>query len=254
MAQICEGRVVIVTGAGRGVGRGIARALARAGASVAVAEIDSATGAATVAELAELGRPGLLVECDVTQRSSVDSAVSTALDAFGRLDILVNNAQRAPQTPVPLIEHTDEIVDMCFDSGFRGTLYCMQACYPALRRRGGRIINLGSDAGLDGMAGQAAYGATKEAIRALSKTAAREWGADGITVNVICPFAKSPALEEFLASAPEMEARLTAHHPIRRIGDCEHDIAPAVVFLASEGARYVTGQTLPVNGGGLMIR
>jgi NAD(P)-dependent dehydrogenase (short-subunit alcohol dehydrogenase family) len=155
---------------------------------------------------------------------------------------------------VLLLEHTDEIIDLCFNSGFRGTFYFMQACYPYLKVRGGRIINVGSGAGLDGMAGQAAYGACKEAIRALSKTAAREWGADGINVNVICPLAKSPGVAAFLKNAPHMEAKMTAGNPIARIGECEADIGPVAVFLSSDDSRYVTGQTLPVDGGSVLIR
>ncbi|MFP6654316.1 MAG: SDR family oxidoreductase, partial [Myxococcota bacterium] len=170
------------------------------------------------------------------------------------LPILVNNAQRAPLKPVPILEHTDEIFDLCFDTGLRGTFYFMRACHPYLKTRGGRIINVGSGAGLDGMAGQGAYGAAKEAIRALSKTAAREWGADGINVNIICPLAKSPGVAALIENAPEMEARMTKGQPIQRIGDCEEDIGPVVVFLASEDARYVTGQTIPVDGGSVMIR
>jgi NAD(P)-dependent dehydrogenase (short-subunit alcohol dehydrogenase family) len=153
-----------------------------------------------------------------------------------------------------LLEHTDEIIDLCFDTGFRGTIYFMQACHPHLKDRGGRIINLASGAGLNGMWGQAAYGATKEAIRALSKTAAREWGADGINVNILCPLAKSPGVEAMLQQRPELEAQMTQGNPIRRIGDCERDIGPVALFLASEDSRYVTGQTLPADGGGVMIR
>jgi NAD(P)-dependent dehydrogenase (short-subunit alcohol dehydrogenase family) len=116
------------------------------------------------------------------------------------------------------------------------------------------VINIGSGAGLEGLAGHAAYGAAKEAIRALSRTAAREWGPDGINVNVICPLANSPGVAKLLEQAPEMEKRITAGNPIARIGDCEADIGPVAVFLASDAARYVTGQTLPADGGGVMVR
>jgi NAD(P)-dependent dehydrogenase (short-subunit alcohol dehydrogenase family) len=254
MSGRLEGRVAIVTGAGQGVGRGIALAFAREGASVVVAEFDPETGSAVAAEVEALGRPALFVRCDVTRRSSVDAAVAAAVEAFGGIDVLVNNAQRAPAAPLPLMEHTEGTLDLCFDTGFRGTFHFMQACYPHLKRRRGRVINVGSGAGIDGMAGQAAYGAAKEAIRALSKTAAREWGRDGINVNVICPLAKSPGVEKLLELAPEMEKRMTAGNPIARIGDCEADIGPVAVFLASDDARYVTGHTLPADGGSTILR
>jgi NAD(P)-dependent dehydrogenase (short-subunit alcohol dehydrogenase family) len=254
MSGRLEGKVAIVTGAGQGVGRGIARCFAREAASVVLVDINVERGQSMVKEVEALGAPATFVECDVSNRASVNAAVAQAVRVFGGIDVLVNNAQRAPLTPVPLLEHTDEIIDLCFDTGFRGTIYFMQACHPHLKDRGGRIINLASGAGLNGMWGQAAYGATKEAIRALSKTAAREWGADGINVNILCPLAKSPGVEAMLQQRPELEAQMTQGNPIRRIGDCERDIGPVALFLASEDSRYVTGQTLPADGGGVMIR
>jgi NAD(P)-dependent dehydrogenase (short-subunit alcohol dehydrogenase family) len=176
------------------------------------------------------------------------------MERFGGIDILVNNAQRANPAPVPLMEHDDELVELCFATGYRASLYFMQACYPHLKARGGKVINLGSNAGLDGMAGQAAYGANKEAIRALSKTAAREWGPEGINVNILCPFARSPGVEKFLEAMPGLEKKLVAGQPLGRIGDCETDIGPVAVFLASDDSRYVTGHTIPADGGGLMLR
>ncbi|MCH2171428.1 SDR family oxidoreductase [Myxococcota bacterium] len=248
------GRVALVTGAGQGVGRGISLALAREGAAVAVAEINAESGLRTVREIEALGGRAAHFDCNVSQRASVEKVVADCVETFGAVDVLVNNAQRAPASPVLLIDHTDEIIDQCFDTGFRGTFYFMQAVYPHMKGRGGRVINLGSASGYQGNHGQAAYGAAKEAIRALSKTAAREWGEDGILVNVICPLASSPGVEKLLELAPELLETFTTGRPLNRIGDCEQDIGPVAVFLASDDSRYVTGHTIAVDGGGAILR
>lgn len=249
-----EGKVALITGAGQGVGRGIALAFAKEGARCVIADFNEETGAQVVGEVEALGTKASYVNCDVTRRESVDAAVAHAVEIFGALDILVNNAQRAPFKPTPILEHTDEIVDLCFDTGFRGTFYFMQAAYPHLKESRGRIINIGSASGLEGSTGMGAYGAAKEAIRSLSKTAAREWGRDGINVNILCPLANSPGVATLMENSPNFEARVTATQPIGRIGDCETDIGPVAVFLASEDSRYVTGHTLPADGGSYMIR
>jgi NAD(P)-dependent dehydrogenase (short-subunit alcohol dehydrogenase family) len=254
MSGRLEDKVAIVTGAGQGVGRGIALAMAREGARCVVADMNEESGRKVVDELKAIGPDTLFTRCDVTRLESIQETVARTIDSFGQLDVLVNNAQRAPLSPTPLLEHTDEIIDLCFETGFRGTLRFMQVAYPHLKASRGNIINLASGAGLDGLAGQAAYGAAKEAIRALSKTAAREWGRDGINVNILCPLANSPGVATLLERAPEMEKRMTANQPLGRIGDCERDIGPVVVFLASEDSRYVTGHTLPADGGNTMVR
>ncbi|MDE0884108.1 MAG: SDR family NAD(P)-dependent oxidoreductase [Myxococcota bacterium] len=249
-----EDKVAIITGAGQGVGRGIALAMAKAGARCVIADFNEESGQQVVGELEGLGSEALFVRCDVTSRESVDAAVDRTIEVFGQLDVLVNNAQRAPLSPTSVMEHTDEIIDLCFDTGFRGSFRFMQAAYPHLKASRGKVINIASGAGLDGLAGQSAYGAAKEAIRALSKSAAREWGRDGINVNIICPLANSPGVATLLELAPEMEKRMTANQPLGRIGDCEEDIGPVAVFLASDDSRYVTGHTLPADGGNSMVR
>jgi len=254
MSGKLQGKVAIVTGAGQGVGRGIVRAMAREGARCVVADFNDESGRAVVAELEAMGHESIFVHCDVTRRESIDATVTRTLEAFDRIDVLVNNAQRAPLTPTLVMDHTDEIIDLCFDTGFRGSFHFMQAAYPHLKNSRGSVINIASGAGLDGLEGQAAYGAAKEAIRALSKSAAREWGRDGINVNIICPLANSPGVASLLEHAPEMEKRMTAGQPLGRIGDCEEDIGPVAVFLASEDSRYVTGHTLPADGGSSIIR
>ena len=254
MGQRLEGKVAIVTGAGQGVGRGIALAFAREGARCVIAEFNEETGRQVVGQVEALGAKASFVQCDVTKRESVDAAVAHAIETFGAIDVLVNNAQRAPYQPTPLLDHTDEIVDLCFDTGFKGTFYFMQAAYPHLKASRGNIINIGSASGLEGSRGMGAYGAAKEAIRSISKTAAREWGRDGINVNILCPLANSPGVATLMESDPDFEARVTATQPIARIGDCETDIGPVAVFLASDDSRFVTGHTIPADGGSYILR
>lgn len=254
LAGRLEGKVAIVTGAGQGVGLGIAAALSKAGAHVVVADFNEEAGGQAAKELAAVGPGASFIRCDVTKRADIEATVAHAIERYGKLDILVNNAQRAPFQPPSFMEHTDEIIDLCFETGYRGSFRFMQAAYEALKQTGGCVINIGSASGLDGQKGMAAYGATKEAIRAMSKTAAREWGPEGIRVNIICPLAKSPGVQQLLEHDPGFEARVTRGQPIPRLGECEEDIGPVAVFLASDDARYITGHTVPADGGACMIR
>jgi NAD(P)-dependent dehydrogenase (short-subunit alcohol dehydrogenase family) len=147
------------------------------------------------------------------------------------------------------METTEDMMRLQWESGPLGTFHVMQACYPHLRGRETSIVNVASRAGTDGIAGYTAYAAAKEAIRALSRVASREWGPDGIRVNVICPHARTPAQQKFAQANPGIEEQLIAHIPLRRMGEAEQDIGGAVIMLSSSDARYVTGQTIMVNGG-----
>ncbi len=243
-----DGKVAIVTGAGQGIGRGIALVFARAGAKVAVAEWKSHRMERTVKEIRALGFPAIGVEADVSKREDVLAMVAKTVAQFGRLDILVNNAQSyAPRTP--LIEIGEDHLDVYLDSGVRGTLWAMQAAYPHLKGHDGRIINFVSASGMKGEAGLGAYNAAKEGIRALTRTAAREWGKDGILVNAIAPAAMSKRGQDYAARDPDGFARAMAERPIGRLGDPETDIAPVAVFLASAASQFVTGHTFLVDGG-----
>jgi NAD(P)-dependent dehydrogenase (short-subunit alcohol dehydrogenase family) len=130
-----------------------------------------------------------------------------------------------------------------------GTLYFMQACFPYLKNDHGKVINLGSAAGILGQSGQSAYAVAKEGVRALTRVAAREWGRYGINVNVVCPLANSPGTERVAEETPERMKQMLASLAIRRVGDCEADIGRTVAFLASSDADYITGQTINVDGG-----
>jgi 2-hydroxycyclohexanecarboxyl-CoA dehydrogenase len=248
-----DGRVVVVTGAGQGIGRGIAHHLGRNGASVVVAEWKEHRAERTVAELAALGVDALAAVCDVSSKDQVDAMVAATAERFGRVDALVNNAQTfRPQAPLATVESDD--VDVFYESGVKGTLWGMQAVYPHMQRAGwGRIVNVASAAGITGMRGYGAYNASKEAIRGLTRTAAREWGREGIVVNCICPGAASKRGQEAAARDDEAFQQFLADHPMGRQGDPEDDIAPVVQFLCSDACRYLTGQTLMVDGGAFLF-
>jgi NAD(P)-dependent dehydrogenase (short-subunit alcohol dehydrogenase family) len=247
------GRVVVVTGAGQGIGRGVALHLGRNGAKVVVAEWKEHRGQRTVAELEGLGAEALAVACDVSSRDQVQEMVARAVERFGRVDALVNNAQTfRPQAPMATVSEDD--VDIFYASGVKGTLWGMQAVHPGMKEAGwGRIVNVASAAGITGMRGYGAYNASKEAIRALTRTAAREWGRDGIVVNCICPGAASKRGQEAAAREDEAYREFLRDHPIGRQGDPEDDIAPVVLFLCSDACRYLTGQTLMVDGGAFLF-
>ena len=248
-----DGRVVIVTGAGQGIGRGIALHLGRNGATVVVAEWKEHRAARTVDELTALGVPAVAAVCDISKKDEVDAMVAQTVERFGRVDGLVNNAQTfRPQAPLATVGEED--VDVFYDSGVKGTLWAMQAVRPHMERAGwGRIVNFASAAGVTGMPGYGAYNASKEAIRALTRTAAREWGRQGIVVNCICPGAASKRGQEAAARDTEAHREFFRDHPIGRQGDPEDDIAPVILFLCSDACRYLTGQTLMVDGGAFLF-
>ncbi len=252
MGQL-DGKVAIVTGAGQGVGRGIALALARQGAAVAIGGRTVVKIEKTVAEIEEAGGRALAIGCDVADRGQVDALVAAVADAYGTVDILVNNAQTV--IPLrPLSETTIDDLAVCYSSGTLGTFHAMQACFPHLSEHGGRIINLASSTGVEGDPGFASYVMAKEAIRGLTKVAAREWGRFGITVNVICPFGDSPASIGFRDAAPKRFEAILNKVPLGRMGDSEHDIGGAVAALAGPGMSYLTGATLMVDGGRCILR
>ena len=247
-----DGKVAIVTGGGQGVGRGISLALATEGARVVVAGRTLDKVEQVAKEIAERGGAALPVRCDVTDRGDVDALISTTVDAFGTIDILVNNAQSSTQGRLERI--TDADIAQTMDSGPIASLRCMQACLPHMREHGGTIINLGSSTAVQGDPGFGAYAMAKEAIRGLSKVAAREWGRFGITVNVICPAADSPASDRFFSAHPEHLERFQREAPLGRFGRSEEDIGRACVALATDDLSYLTGATLMLDGGRCILR
>ncbi len=252
---ILDGRVAIVTGAGRGLGRGISLALAKEGASICIAEIDPATGKSTAAEIAALGVRSLAVECDVRRQAEVEATVEAVVSEFGGVDILVNNATGARQEDAfrPMLDHTPEQFERQLQVDVLGSFHFMRACHPHLcASSAGRVINLSSAAGTERGAGFAAYSAAKEALRALTGVTAREWGRDAITVNSLCPVAVTEVSGEWIRRNPEAANKHLDGVALGRHGDPETDIGRVVVFLSGPDAGYVTGQTLWVDGGSVI--
>jgi 3-oxoacyl-[acyl-carrier protein] reductase len=250
---LLDGSTALVTGAGSGLGAAIARVLAGHGASVVVAARRPEAGAATVQAITAAGGAARFVACDVTQRAQVDEAVRVAVDAFGGLDIVVHNANSS-RAGVP--SQVEDIAPEDWDDVIRvallGAFNCARAAHQVLRRREGRFIVLSSAAGMDGSTTLPAYAAAKGAQRAFVKSLAHEWGTSGITVNAVAPVAETEAMRGYLRADPEARRRLTTRAALGRLGDPERDVAQAVVFLASGLARFVTGQTLVVDGGAFM--
>ena len=243
---LLDGKVAIVTGGGRGVARGVALELAKAGADVAIVEIDPDNAKKVALEIEDLGRRSIAVVCDVSRRDEVDRAVATTVTELGGLNILVNMAHYLKLGfDKPLIDITEEDFQNQLGAGLMGTYYFMQAAYPHLKG-GGKVINTASAAGVQGYARMAAYAAAKEGIRGLSRVAAREWGVDGINVNIVCPsMLTTPGMHN------RKERGMTTDYstrPIPRPGR-EEDTGRAVVFLASEMSDYITGETIMVDGG-----
>lgn len=243
-----DGKTALVTGAGRGIGRGIALELAREGARIVIAEIDPASAQQVAKEIEAAGSRALAVATDVCQRDQVEAAVEAAAATFGTVDILVNNAQIQRQQ-LTFEETTDDDMEVVLGSGIHATFYFMQACLPYLRKRGGKVINVASAAGLLGHPGWTSYAVAKEGIRALTKVAAREWGELKINVNAICPAAETPSFGLWRDANPELAREMTDSIPLGRMGDPESDIGRAVVFLASSDSDFVTGLTMMVDGG-----
>jgi NAD(P)-dependent dehydrogenase (short-subunit alcohol dehydrogenase family) len=243
-----EGRVALVTGAGRGLGRAISLALANAGADVALGLRNVAAEPGLADEIRAMGRRALPVQMDVRRRDEIDAAVGAVVNTFGRLDILVNNAGLGPRAAAEDV--TEENFDLTVAVNLKGLFFASQAAGRVMIGQGyGRIVSLSSQAGFVALPGESIYCMTKAAVAHLTKCLAVEWGRHGVTVNAVAPtFIRTPGTEPALAD-PEFEAdvleRIAALH---RIGE-PMDVAGAIVFLASPAASLVTGETLLIDGG-----
>jgi 2-hydroxycyclohexanecarboxyl-CoA dehydrogenase len=244
-----EGKIALVTGAGRGIGKAIAARLAAEGARVVVADID--LNAATAAAL-EVGHGAVAVKMDVTDTASVASAVAEAVKRLGPIDVLVNNA--GWDKVEPFVKSQEETWDRVLAINLKGPIRCARAVVDSMiERRAGKIVSIGSDAGRVGSTGEAVYSAAKAGVIGFTRTLARELARYGINVNVVCPGpTNTPLLQEIAGGNEKLLASLKQAIPLGRTGEPE-DIAGAVAFLASDDAGFITGQTLSVSGGLSML-
>jgi NAD(P)-dependent dehydrogenase (short-subunit alcohol dehydrogenase family) len=251
MTERLAGKVAIVTGGGDGIGRGIVRRFAREGARLVVAEIDDERGRQVAEETGrEFGADARFLHTDVTVKDDALAMAAFARDTWGTVDILVNNAWGGGSLG-RFEDKSDEEMRHGLSMGLMGPFWAMQAVLPIMKAsRDGAVINMCSLNGVNAHMGTLQYNVAKEALRCASRTAAREWAPWQIRVNVICPGAKTAASRAAFAAHPELEVAADATNPMGRLGDPEEDIAPVAVFLASEDARYVTGNTVFVDGGG----
>ncbi len=244
-------RVALVTGGGRGIGREICLGLARAGQKLAVADLRVPEATETAAMINAEGGTAIAVEMDVSDGDAVAAGLMSVNDDLGPVEVLVNCAGWDVLTP--FVATDEDFWDRVIDINYKGPLRTTHGCLPAMIEAGfGRIVNIGSDAGRVGSSGEAVYAGAKGGVIAFTKTIAREVARRGITANVVCPGpTDTPLLEEIAAATDTSDKIIGAMAravPMKRIGQ-PHEVAAAVVFLCSEEAGYITGQTLSVSGG-----
>jgi NAD(P)-dependent dehydrogenase (short-subunit alcohol dehydrogenase family) len=252
--MLLENKRIIVTGAASGIAAASVRAYAREGARVVALDVNDEGGRRVAAEA---GRAVTYEHCDVAQRPEVFAAFDGAVAALGGLDVLVNAAALERGTPAEDIP--DEEWDLVFDVNVKGTVHTNQAAFRHLKARGGRIINFGSGAAIRGQRGSAHYAASKGAVMAWTRTVAQEWAPYAITVNSVVPAIWTPMYD---AHRARMSPAALAVHDMAmqhiiplggRLGDADRDMAPVMVFLAGDGARFITGQAIVVDGGMVML-
>ena len=256
------GKTVIITGAGKAtlsdgkcgsIGYGIATAFAKEGANLVITGRNVKKLEDAKADLEEkYGIKVLPIQADVNagadNETVVNNVVKQTIDTFGDIHVLINNAQ-ASASGVTLADHTTDQFNLALYSGLYATFYYMKACYPYLKKTEGSVVNFASGAGISGNFGQCSYAAAKEGIRGLTRVAATEWGPDNINVNIVCPLAWTAQLENFQRDYPDAYKANVKMPPMGHFGDSETEIGRVCVQLASPDFKYMTGETLTLQGG-----
>ncbi len=244
-----EGNVTIITGGGKGIGYGLAQAFAAEGSNLVITgRTESRLKAAKEKLEKEYNVQVLPATADGADENAIKNVVAKTIEHFGKIDTLINNAQ-VSKSGLPLVEHTKEDFDLAINSGLYAAFFYMRECFPYLKESKGSVINFASGAGLFGKLGQSSYAAAKEGIRGMSRVAAAEWGPDGVRVNVVCPLAMTESLMEWKENYPELYAKTIQGIPLGHFADPKEDIGKVCVFLASDDASYVTGETITLQGG-----
>lgn len=246
-----EGKTVIITGGGKGggIGYGISTAFAKEGANLVITGRNTKKLDDAQEELERLyGIRVLKVQADGGDEEQVKGVIDKTIAEFGAIHVLINNAQNSA-SGVMLADHTKEDFDKAVYSGLYAVFFYMKHAFPYLKETKGSVINFASGAGLFGKPGQASYAAAKEGIRGLSRVAATEWGPYGINVNIICPLVMTDALEQWKEAYPAVYEQTIKGIPLGRFGDAEKDIGATCLFLASDAASYISGETITMQGG-----
>lgn len=244
-----EKNVTLITGGGKGIGFGLASAFAREGSNIVITgRTESRLIEAKKKLENQYGIDVLAIVADGADEEQIKGVIAQTIGKFGKINTLINNAQ-ASSSGLPLIEHTKKDIDLAINSGLYATFFYMREAYPYLKETRGSVINFASGAGFFGKPGQSSYAAAKEGIRGLSRVAATEWGPDGIRVNMIAPLAMTESLREWKENYPELFERTIQGIPLGRFADPMEDIGRVAVFLASDDASYITGETISLQGG-----
>lgn len=244
-----NGNVTIITGGGKGIGFGLAQAFAEEGSDLVITGRTESRLLEAKQKLEEqYGIEVLPITADGADEEAIKSVVAKTIEKFGKITTLINNAQ-VSKSGLPLIEHSKEDFDLAIYSGLYASFFYMRECFPYLKESKGSVINFASGAGLFGKLGQSSYAAAKEGIRGLSRVAAAEWGPDGVRVNVVCPLAMTESLSQWKSQYPELYEKTVQGVPLGHFADPKEDIGKVCVFLASDDAHYVTGETITLQGG-----